>query len=475
MLPSVAIVGRPNVGKSTLFNRLVGQRIALVDDTPGVTRDRREGEGKLGDLRFRIFDTAGFEEAGAESLAGRMRAQTESAIADADAILFLVDARAGLLPDDKVFAQIVRKSGKRAIVVANKSEGKAGDAGALEAYALGLGDPVNISAEHGEGMGELYDALRDILPAPEDEDEDAEWSEAEKGAVEAETKPADAIRVAVVGRPNAGKSTLINKLIGEDRLVTGPEPGITRDSIEVPFEYFGHKFEILDTAGMRKRAKVQEKLEKLSVGDSLRSIRFADVVVLLLDATKPFEEQDLRIADLVMREGRALVIGMNKRDLAAPEITMGKTLREEADHWLPQAKGMPIIAMSGMHGDGLDKLMKAVIETYRVWNKRVSTAVINRFLERALAQNPPPAVSGARIKLRYMTQAKARPPTFILFGTRTDALPESYMRYLINGVREAFEMPGVPIRFTFREPENPFKKKMQKKDARGKRKKINRK
>jgi GTP-binding protein len=473
MLPSVAIVGRPNVGKSTLFNRLVGQRLALVDDTPGVTRDRREGEAKLGDLKFRIFDTAGFEEAGAESLAGRMRAQTESAIADADVVLFMVDAKSGLLPDDKVFAQIVRKSGKPAIVIANKSEGRAGAAGALEAYALGLGDPVNISAEHGEGLSELYDALRELLPKEEEREET--WDDENEEAGEQTDKPADTIRVAVVGRPNAGKSTLINKLIGEDRLVTGPEPGITRDSIEVPFEYFGHKFEILDTAGMRKRAKVQEKLEKLSVGDSLRSIRFADVVVLLMDATMPFEEQDLRIADLVMREGRALVIGMNKRDLAAPALTMGKTLRDEADHWLPQAKGMPIIALSGMHGDGLDKLMKAVLETYRVWNKRVPTSIINKFLERALAQNPPPAVSGARIKLRYMTQAKARPPSFVLFGTRIDALPESYMRYLVNGVREAFEMPGVPIRFTFRAPENPFKKKMQKKDARGKRKKINRK
>jgi len=477
MLPTVAIVGRPNVGKSTLFNRLVGQRVALVDDTPGVTRDRREGEAKLADLNFRIFDTAGFEEAGAESLAGRMRAQTEAAIADADAVMFLVDARAGLLPDDKVFAQIVRKSGKPTILIANKSEGKAGAAGALEAYALGLGDPINISAEHGEGMGELYDALRELLPEEEeieeDEDEFGEDGEAEAG--EAAPKLPDTIRVAVVGRPNAGKSTLINKLIGEDRLVTGPEPGITRDSIEVQFSYGGRKFEMLDTAGMRKRAKVQEKLEKLSVGDTLRAIRFAEVVVLLMDATMPFEEQDLRIADLVMREGRGLVIGMNKRDLAAPEMTMGKTLREEADHWLPQAKGMPIVALSGMHGDNLDKLMKAVVDTYAVWNKRVSTAVINRFLERALSQNPPPAVSGARIKLRYMTQAKARPPSFILFGSRTDALPESYMRYLINGVREAFAMPGVPIRFSFREPENPFKKKMLKKDDRGKRKKKNRK
>lgn len=469
MLPSVAIVGRPNVGKSTLFNRLVGQRLALVDDTPGVTRDRREGEAKLGDLKFRVFDTAGFEEAGAESLAGRMRAQTESAIADADAILFMVDAKAGLLPDDKVFAQIVRKSGKPAIVLANKSEGRAGAAGALEAYALGLGDPVNIAAEHGEGMGELYDALAALLPEPAEEADERDEADAKS------EKAPDTIRVAVVGRPNAGKSTLINKLLGEDRLVTGPEPGITRDSIEVKFEYGGRKFEMLDTAGMRKRAKVQEKLEKLSVGDSLRAIRFAEVVILLMDATKPFEEQDLRIADLVMREGRSLVIGMNKRDLAAPEMTMGKTLREEADHWLPQAKGMPIIALSGMHGDNLDKLMKAVVETYEVWNRRVSTSVINRFLERALSMNPPPAVSGARIKLRYMTQAKARPPSFVLFGTRIDALPESYMRYLVNGVREAFEMPGVPIRFTFRAPENPFKKKMEKKDARGKRKKKNRK
>lgn len=470
MLPSVAIVGRPNVGKSTLFNRLVGQRVALVDDTPGVTRDRREGEGKLGDLKFRVFDTAGFEEAGAESLAGRMRAQTESAIRDADVILFMVDSKAGLLPDDKVFAQIVRKAGKPAVVVANKSEGRAGAAGALEAYALGLGDPVNISAEHGEGLSELYDALDALLPKKPKREE---WDDEDSDAPSA--KPADTIRVAVVGRPNAGKSTLINRLIGEDRLVTGPEPGITRDSIEVQFEYGGRKFEILDTAGMRKRAKVQEKLEKLSVGDTLRAIRFAEVVILLMDATMPFEEQDLRIADLVMREGRALVIGMNKRDLAAPAMTMGKTLREEADHWLPQAKGMPIIALSGMHGDNLDKLMKAVVETYEVWNKRVPTSIINRFLERALSQNPPPAVSGARIKLRYMTQAKARPPSFVLFGTRIDALPESYMRYLVNGVREAFEMPGVPIRFTFRAPENPFKKKMEKKDARGKRKKKNRK
>lgn len=468
MLPSVAIVGRPNVGKSTLFNRLVGQRLALVDDTLGVTRDRREGEAKLGDLKFRVFDTAGFEEAGAESLAGRMRAQTESAIADADAILFMVDAKAGLLPDDKVFAQIVRKSGKPAIVLANKSEGRAGAAGALEAYALGLGDPVNIAAEHGEGMGELYDALAALLPEPAEEADERDEADEES------EKAPDTIRVAVVGRPNAGKSTLINKLLGEDRLVTGPEPGITRDSIEVKFEYGGRKFEMLDTAGMRKRAKVQEKLEKLSVGDSLRAIRFAEVVILLMDATMPFEEQDLRIADLVMREGRSLVIGMNKRDLAAPEMTMGKTLREEADHWLPQAKGMPIIALSGMHGDNLDKLMKAVVGTYEVWNRRVSTSVINRFLERALSMNPPPAVSGARIKLRYMTQAKARPPSFVLFGTRIDALPESYMRYLVNGVREAFEMPGVPIRFTFRAPENPFKKKMEKKDARGKRKKKNR-
>lgn len=473
MSPSIAIVGRPNVGKSTLFNRLVGQRIALVDDTPGVTRDRREGEAKLADLSFRIFDTAGFEEAGAESLAGRMRAQTESAIADADAVLFLVDARAGLLPDDKVFAQIVRKSGKPVILIANKSEGKAAASGALEAYALGLGDPVPLSAEHGEGLSELYDALRKIFPREDREEEDEEEVGGEAGEEKA-PKP-ETIRVAVVGRPNAGKSTLINKLIGEDRLVTGPEPGITRDSIEVPFEYGGQKFEMLDTAGMRKRPKVQEKLEKLSVGDSLRAIRFAEVVVLLMDATMPFEEQDLRIADLVVREGRALVIGMNKRDLAPPAETAAKRLREESDHWLPQAKGMPVVALSGLHGDGLDRLMKAVVETYEVWNRRVPTSVINRFLDRALAQNPPPAVSGARIKLRYMTQNKARPPSFVLFGTRTDALPESYLRYLTNGIREAFDLPGVPVRLAFRQPDNPFLRKKPKRDARGKRKKVNRK
>lgn len=461
MLPTLAIVGRPNVGKSTLFNRLVGRRIALVDDTPGVTRDRREGEARLGDLSFRIVDTAGLEDAGPETLSARMRAQTEIAIADADAVLFLVDARAGLMPDDRVFAQLVRKSGKHAIIVANKSEGRAGEAGALEAYALGLGEPIMISAEHGEGLSELYDALREAFPERE-EDEPAE-------------KKDDVIRVAVVGRPNAGKSTLINRLIGEDRLVTGPEPGITRDSIEIAFEYSGQKFEILDTAGMRRRSRVQEKLEKLSVGDTLRAIRFAEVVVLLLDATQAFEEQELRIADLVVREGRALVLGMNKCDLAPPSVSQPNHMREEADHWLPQAKGMPIVALSGLHGDGLDRLMKAVVQTYEIWNRRVPTATINRFLDHVLQRNPPPAVSGARIKLRYMTQAKARPPSFILFGTRTDALPESYLRYLVNNLREAFDLPGVPIRLAFREPENPFKKKREKKDDRGKRKKVNRK
>jgi GTP-binding protein len=463
MLPLIAIVGRPNVGKSTLFNRLVGQRIALVDDTPGVTRDRREGEGRIAGLKFRLFDTAGFEDAKDETLKGRMRGQTEAAIRDADAVIFLIDARAGLLPDDQVFAQVVRKSGKPAIVVANKSEGRAGAAGALEAFALGLGEPVAISAEHGEGMGELYDALISLLPEREDADDALP------------EKAADTIRVAVVGRPNAGKSTLINKLIGEDRLVTGPEPGITRDAIEVPFVWRGQRFELLDTAGMRRRAKVQEKLEKLSVGDTLRAIRFAEVVVLLLDATKPFEEQDLRIADLVIREGRALVLGMNKRDLAPPAATAPQRLREEADHWLPQARGMPVVALAGMHGEGLDRLMQAVVDTYEIWNRRIPTATINRFLEHALTQNPPPAVSGARIKLRYMTQAKARPPSFVLFGTRTDALPESYLRYLTNNLREAFDLPGVPIRMAFREPENPFKRKREKKDDRGKRKKVQKK
>ncbi len=449
---TVAIVGRPNVGKSTLFNRLVGRRVALVDDTPGVTRDRRSGQARLGDLEFTVIDTAGLEDSAPESLAGRMRAQTETAVADADAVFFLVDARAGLTPTDRAFASLVRKSAKPTIVVANKSEGRAGEAGALEAYALGLGDPVAISAEHGEGLGDLYEALRTALP---EETGDSSEETAEEGVAEAapEDRP---IRVAVVGRPNVGKSTLVNRLLGEERLLTGPEAGITRDAIAVDLVWNGRKFRVHDTAGMRRRARIEEKLEKLSVADALEAVRFAEVVVLLMDVERPFEEQDLRIADLVEREGRALVIGMNKWDLKEGEPGAAAKLRGEADHWLPQLKGVPIVAVSGLTGSGLDRLMQAVIDSHAVWNRRVATNPLNRWLDEAIAAHPPPAVSGRRLKLNYITQPKSRPPSFVLFCTRADAIPEAYRRYLVNGLREAFALPGTPIRLTFREKKNPY-------------------
>ncbi|MFG1266620.1 ribosome biogenesis GTPase Der [Xanthobacter sp. DSM 14520] len=453
---SLAIVGRPNVGKSTLFNRLVGKKLALVDDRPGVTRDRREGDARLGDLSFRIVDTAGLEEADAASLEGRMRAQTEAAIGHADAILFMIDARIGLTPTDRAFADLVRKCGKPVILLANKSEGRGGEAGTLEAFALGLGTPLPFSAEHGEGLSDLYDAICDALPEqtrPEpEEDEDADSDFVEE---EADDKPRRPIKVTVLGRPNAGKSTLINRLLGEDRLLTGPEAGITRDSISVEVTYAGTKLEVFDTAGLRKRARIEDKLEKLSAADALRAMKFAEVVVLLVDATHPFEEQDLRIADLVAREGRALVIGYNKSDLVARGGLITR-LREDVDRLLPQVKGVPIVPVSGLMGHGLDKLVAAISSAHKVWNKRVATNPLNRFLQQVTNNHPPPAVSGRRIKLRYMTQPKARPPTFVLFCSRTDAVPESYIRYLVNGLRETFELPGVPIRLTLREKGNPY-------------------
>jgi len=443
---TVAIVGRPNVGKSTLFNRLVGRRMALVDDRPGVTRDRREGEARLGDLAFTVVDTAGLEEAAPASLSGRMRAQTQAAIEAADAVFFMIDAREGLMPVDRAFAELARRSGKPTVVIANKSEGSAGEAGRLEAYALGLGEPVAISAEHNEGMADLYDALRAALP-----------EQTAPPEAEAVAEAPHAIRVAIVGRPNAGKSTLINRLIGEERLLTGPEAGITRDAIAVEHEWQGRQFRIYDTAGLRRRSRIEEKLEKLSVADALNAIRFAEVVVVLIDVEQPFEEQDQRIADLVEREGRALVLAVSKWDISEKKPGAIKKLRDLAEAKLMQVKGVPLVAVSGLTGEGLDRLMQAIIDAHAVWNRRVPTAALNRWFEAALSAHPPPAVSGRRLKLNYITQAKTRPPSFVLFCTRADALPDAYRRYLVNSLRETFDLPGTPIRLTLREKENPFK------------------
>jgi len=445
---TVAIVGRPNVGKSTLFNRLVGRRLALVDDLPGVTRDRREGNAKLGDLEFKVIDTAGLEDAERESLSARMQAQTAAAVTQADAVLFVVDARVGATPTDRAFADVVRKSGKPAILVANKSEGRAGADGALEAYTLGLGDPVAISSEHGEGLADLYDALRAALP-----DATAEIEEEAAAEVAPDEQP---IRIAIVGRPNTGKSTLINRLLGEDRLLTGPEAGITRDAIAVDLTWHGKQLRVHDTAGMRRRTRIDEKLEKLSVADTLNAIRFAEVVIVLIDALTPFEEQDNRIADLVEREGRAIVIAVNKWDAIEAESGAPSRLRATVDRLLPQIKGVPVVVLSAKTGNGLDKLMEAVMRAYAVWNRRLPTAALNRFLGDAIAANPPPAISGRRFRLDYITQPKARPPTFVLFCARAEALPETYRRYLINGLRENFALPGTPIRLTLRAKANPY-------------------
>ena len=459
---SLAIIGRPNVGKSTLFNRLVGKKLALVDDRPGVTRDRREGAAKLADLSFTVIDTAGLEEGAEASLEGRMRQQTEAAIEQADAILFMIDARAGVTPDDKYFADLVRRAGKPVVLAANKAEGRAGEAGFFEAYTLGLGDPVPLSAEHGEGMIDLFDALRLALPeateAPIEEDEAAAplRFDDEDGSDLDITKP---LRITVVGRPNAGKSTLINRLLGEERLLVGPEAGITRDSIGIDFEWRDRKMKLFDTAGLRRRARVTDKLEKLAGADALRAVRFSEVVVLLVDSTIPFEKQDLTIADIAASEGRAVVIGLGKWDLIEDR---GKTLirlREEAERLLAQLRGCPVVPVSGATGEGLDELMRAVIAVHETWNKRISTARLNRWLINTIEQNPPPAVSGRRIKIRYMTQPKSRPPHFVLFGNQLDELPTSYERFLINGLRKTFDFPGVPLRISRKTADNPYEGK----------------
>ena len=443
--PRIAIVGRPNVGKSTLFNRMVGRRLALVDDQPGVTRDRREGEGRLGDLDVVITDTAGLDEADAASLEGRMRAQTEQAIADADLILFLVDARAGVTPADAHFADLVRRSGKPTILVANKSEGRDGLTRAMEAFSLGLGDPVPISAEHGEGLADLY---AEIAERVGDRD----------GVDDAELPEDGPMRVAIVGRPNVGKSTLINRLVGEDRLLTGPEAGITRDSIAVDWEWQGKPFKLFDTAGLRRRSRVQGKIEKLSVAETLRAVRFAELVVLVIDATQPFEKQDLQIADLIIKEGRAVVIALNKWDrIEDPRETL-EALREKADRLLPQIRGVDVVPVSAVTGKGFKPLMKAVETAHGLWNVRVPTPRLNRWFGDMVQRHPPPAVSGRRLKLRYITQAKTRPPTFVMFSSRPQGLGAAYRRYVVNGIREAFDLPGVPIRLIVRKTDNPYDK-----------------
>lgn len=445
----VAILGRPNVGKSTLFNRLVGRKLALVDDQPGVTRDRREGEGRLADLTFRLFDTAGLDAAPRGSLEDRMSAQSETAIADADLCLFVIDARVGVTPVDREFAARLRRHGKPVLVLANKSEGRAGEAGALDAYSLGLGDPIAISAEHGEGMDALYEALVPYVKG-EDKPEDEE-----EGEEEAANKP---LKLAIIGQPNAGKSTLVNTLLGSERVLTGPEAGITRDAIAIDWSWRGKPVTLWDTAGIRRKSRVTGKVEKLAVADGLRAIRFADAVVVLIDASLEIERQDLTLADLTAQEGRAVIIALSKWDMVEDKQKRLKDIKDDMAEILPEIRGVTIVPVSAHQEKGLDRMMEAVFAAAEKWNSRISTGQLNRWLETMLERNPPPAPSGRRIKIRYVTQVNARPPTFSLFGNQLDHLPESYVRYLMNGIREAFDLWGTPLRFNRRGGRNPFDK-----------------
>ncbi len=447
---TVAIIGRPNVGKSTLFNRLTGKRHAIVDDTPGVTRDRREGDGQLADLSFRLIDTAGLENADDASLEGRMRLQTERAVADADLVLFLTDARTGITPADEHFADWLRTCKRPVTVIANKCEGKVGESGRLEAYALGLGDPLAVSAEHGEGLSDLFDVL---AAAQEQYDYDHRDDDAEETEASNDDRP---LKLAIVGRPNVGKSTLINLLVGDDRLLTGPEAGITRDSIAVSWRYRGRHVQLVDTAGMRRKARISEALEKMSVIDSLRSIQYAEVVVLILDSNAVLEKQDLTIARRVVDEGRGLVIVVNKWDIADDKKDSLARLNDRLMTSLPLVRGVPVITVSAKTGRGMDKFMPTILAQYEIWNRRIPTGELNRWLHMMTEVHPPPITAGRRLRIRYMTQAKSRPPTFILFSSRADSIPESYLRYLVNGLREDFKLPGTPIRMIPRKGDNPY-------------------
>ena len=457
-LPTIAITGRPNVGKSTLFNRLTRTRAALVSDMPGLTRDRRSGEAEIGRHKVTILDTAGLEEADSGTIADRMRKQSEVALQQADLVLFVIDARAGITPADEAFARIVRASGRPVVLVANKCEGRAAEAGFYEAYKLGLGDPVAVSAEHGEGLGDLQNDIMGALGLADDDGREAALDGPESPDGEDLESPARPLRVAIVGRPNAGKSTLVNALLGEDRMITGPEPGLTRDSVSTDFVWGGRKIRLFDTAGLRRKAKVTEAAEKLATSDAVRAINFAEVVVLLIDAERAIEHQDLTIGELVTEEGRALVIAINKWDKVEDKEKRLRELRDMVAISLAQVQGVQVVAISALAENGLDKLMKAVFKASDTWNKRVSTSQLNRWLEEALARHSPPAASGRRIKIRYMTQPSTRPPSFIAFCSKPADLPKSYIKYLTNSLRQAFDLPGVPIRFSLRKGENPYDK-----------------